>query len=211
MSGWRDLTASVQSYDSKIFIQLTAGLGRVGSPEPALKGKILKSASINRNFYVPQLPHLPYSDRAIKKIVKSFGQSAVNAKVAGFDGVQLHGHEGYLIDQLTSAPWNRRKFGRYKNKFQFAIDVVKEIKSRCGKNFPPIIYRMDLTQALEESYGEDVFKKNFKGMERTVEEGLEFCKVLVEAGVDAFDVDKGCYDNWFWPHPPGYFKDAPPM
>ncbi|WDU84338.1 hypothetical protein [Caloramator sp. Dgby_cultured_2] len=34
-------------------------------------------------------------------------------------------------------------------------------------------------------------------MERTIEEGLEFCKVLAEAGVDAFDVDKGCYDNWF--------------
>ncbi len=208
MAGWRDLAASVQSYDSKIFIQLTAGLGRVGSPEPALKGKVLKSASWNKNFYVPQLPHLPYSDRAVKKIVKSFGQSAINAKVAGFDGVQLHGHEGYLMDQLTSAPWNRRNFGRYKNKFQFAIDVVEEIKSRCGKDFP-IIYRIDLTQALEESYGKEVFRKNFKGMERTMEEGLEFCRTLAQAGVDAFDVDKGCYDNWFWPHPPGYFKDAP--
>lgn len=208
LSGWRDLAASVQSYDSKIFIQLTAGLGRVGSPEPALKGKVLKSASINKNFYVPQLPHLPFSDRGIKKIVKSFGQSAVNAKVAGFNGVQLHGHEGYLMDQLTSAPWNRRKFGRYKNKFQFAIDVVREIKSRCGENFP-IIYRIDLTQALEESYGKEVFDKKFRGMERTIEEGMKFCKVLVEVGVDAFDVDKGCYDNWFWPHPPGYFQDAP--
>lgn len=206
LAGWRDLVSSVHSYDSKIFIQLTAGLGRVGSPEPALKGKILKSASWNKNFYVPQLPHLPFTDRAIKKIVKSFGQSAVNAKVCGFDGVQLHGHEGYLMDQLTSAPWNRRKFGRYKNKFQFAVDVVREIKKRCGEEFP-IIYRLDLTQALRETYGDEIFKKRFKGIERTIEEGLEFCKVLADAGVDAFDVDKGCYDNWFWPHPPAYFDD----
>ena len=208
LSGWRDLTAGVHSYDSKIFIQLTAGLGRVGSPEPALKGKILKSASINKNFYVSQLPHLPFTDRALKKIVKSFGQSAINAKVSGFDGVQLHGHEGYLMDQLTSAPWNRRKLGRYRNKFQFALDVVSEIKKRCGENFP-IIYRVDLTQGLKESYGEKVFKQRFKGMERTMEEGLEFCKALAEVGVDAFDVDKGCYDNWFWPHPPAYFEDIP--
>jgi len=208
LSGWRDLTAGVHSYDSKIFIQLTAGLGRVGSPEPALKGKMLKSASINKNYYVPQLIHLPFSDRAIKKIVKSFGQSAINAKVSGFDGVQLHGHEGYLMDQLTSAPWNRRKLGRYSNKFQFALDVVAEIKKRCGDNFP-IIYRIDLTQGLKESYGEKVFKERFKGMERSMEEGLEFCKVLAEAGIDAFDVDKGCYDNWFWPHPPAYFDDIP--
>ncbi len=206
MAGWRDLASGVHSFGSKIFIQLTAGLGRVGSPEPALKGKLLKSASINKNFYVPQLPHIPFTDRAIKRIIKSFGQSAVNAKVSGFDGVQLHGHEGYLMDQLTSKPWNRRKLGRYSNNFQFGIDVVREIKKRCGEDFP-IIYRVDLTQALKESYGEEVFKKNFKGMERTVEEGLEFCKALAEAGVDAFDVDKGCYDNWFYPHPPAYFDD----
>ena len=208
LSGWRDLAASVHAYDSKLFIQLTAGLGRVGSPECALKGKLPKSASWNKNFYVPQIPHLPLSDRAIKKMVKSFGQSAINAKVCGIDGVQLHGHEGYLMDQLTSAPWNRRKLGRYKNKFQFAIDVVKEIKEKCGKDFP-IIYRIDLTQALLYSYGEKVFKDRFKGIERTVEEGLQMCKALYEAGVDAFDVDKGCYDNWFYPHPPAYFDDMP--
>ena len=208
LSGWRDLAAGVHAYDSKIFIQLTAGLGRVGSPEPALKGKLLKSASINKNFYVPQLPHLPFWDITIKKLIKSFGQSALNAKVSGLDGVHLHGHEGYLMDQLTSPTWNRRKLGRYSNKFQFSIDVVKEIKKRCGEDFP-IIYRMDLTHALEESYGKEVLKKKFNNRERKFEEGLEFCKVLAEAGVDAFDVDKGCYDNWFWPHPPAYFDDMP--
>ncbi|MCS3923152.1 oxidoreductase [Methanosalsum natronophilum] len=207
LSGWQDLTSSVRPYGSKIFIQLSAGLGRVGSPEPALKGKLLKSASWNRNFYVPQVPHLPLSNRDIKKIVKSFGQCAINAKISGFDGVQLHGHEGYLMDQLTSNPWNRRIFGRYKDKFRFALDVVKEIKSRCGTDFP-IIYRLDLTQAIRETYGESIFKDIFKGKERSIEEGLQFCKALNEAGVDAFDVDKGCYENWFWPHLPSYFDDA---
>ena len=206
LSGWRDLVSTVHSYDSKIFIQLTAGLGRVGSPEAFLKGKLMKSASINKNFYVPAVPHLPLTDGKIKKIVKSFGQSAVNAKVSGIDGVHLHGHEGYMMDQLTSKPWNRRKFGRYSNIHQFGIDVVREIKNRCGEDFP-IIYRIDLTQFLKGSYGEEIFKKKFKGMERELQEGLEFCKALAEAGVDAFDVDKGCYDNWFYPHPPAYFDD----
>jgi 2-enoate reductase len=208
MSGWRDLVSTLHSYDSKFFIQLTAGLGRVGSPECALKLKLPKSASFNRNFYLPAIPHFPFTDMAIKKIVKSFGQSAINAKVCGADGIHLHGHEGYLMDQLTSLPWNRRKFGRYKNRFQFAIDIVKEIKNICGNNFP-VIYRVDLTQGLEFTYGKEIFKKRFMGMERTIEEGLKFCKELYNAGVDAFDVDKGCYDNWFFPHPPAYFKDMP--
>ncbi|TGC08718.1 oxidoreductase [Methanolobus halotolerans] len=207
LSGWRDLTAGVRPYGSRIFIQLSAGLGRVGSPEPALKGKILRSSSWNRNFYVPGVPHLPLSDHKIKKIVKMFGQSAANAKISGFDGVHVHGHEGYLMDQLTSAPWNRRRFGRYRNKFQFGIDVVREIKERCGDNYP-VIYRIGLTQALQQSYGDEIFRKHFRGKERTIEEGLRFCRALYEAGVDAFDVDKGCYDNWFWPHPPSYFDDA---
>lgn len=207
LSGWRDLAAAVHSYDAKILIQLTAGLGRVGSPESALKGKIPKSASWNRNFYVPQVPHVPMSDRAIRKIVENFGQAAVNAKACGLDGVHLHGHEGYLMDQLTSLPWNRRWLGRYRDRFRFALDVIEEIQARCGRDFP-IVYRIDLTQALQASYGDSVFRKRF-GQERTEEEGLTFCRVLAEAGVAAIDVDKGCYDNWFYPHPPNYFDDIP--
>lgn len=208
LAGFRDLVAGVHAYDSRMFIQLTAGLGRVGSPEAMLKGKLLKSASFNRNFYVPQIPHLPLSDRSIKKIVKSFGQAAINAKISGFDGVHLHGHEGYLMDQLTSRPWNRRKLGRYRHRYQFALDVVNEIKAACGKDFP-IIYRIDLTQALQYSYGDQIFKTRFKGMERSFEEGLDFCCELARLGVEGFDVDKGCYDNWFYPHPPAYFDDIP--
>lgn len=208
LAGYRDLTAGVHAYDSRLFIQLTAGLGRVGSPEAMLKGKLLRSASLNRNFYVPQIPHLPLSDRQIKKMVKAFGQAAINAKVSGFDGVHLHGHEGYMMDQLTSLPWNRRKLGRYRNRWQFALDVVQEIKAACGDDYP-VIYRIDLTQALQSSYGDSIFKSRFKGMERSVEEGLEFCCELARAGVEGFDVDKGCYDNWFYPHPPAYFDDIP--
>lgn len=208
LAGWRDLTAAVHPYDAKIFIQLSAGVGRVGSPEPALKLKLPRSASWNRNFYVPQVPHAPLSDRAIRRIVRSFGQSAANARDCGFDGVELHGHEGYLMDQLTSAPWNRRRFGRYRDKARFALDVVEEIKGRCGRDFP-IVYRLGLTQALEQAYGADVFGKRFRGAERTVDEGLALCRALAGAGVDAFDVDKGCYDDWFYPHPPAYFEDMP--
>lgn len=61
------------------------------------------------------------------------------------------------------------------------VDVVREIKERCGEDFP-IIYRIDLTQGLQESYGDEVYNKNFRGMERTIEEGVELCRILAEAG-----------------------------
>ena len=49
--------------------------------------------------------------------------------------------------------------------------------------------------------------KKFKN-ERTVEQSLEYMKELAKAGVDLFDVDMGCYDNWWLPHPPASMPSA---
>jgi len=40
------------------------------------------------------------------------------------------------------------------------------------------------------------------------EEGMELCRIFEDAGVAALDVDAGCYENWYWPHPPGYYPPA---
>ena len=90
-SGWRDLAAGVHNHGSKIFIQLTPGLGRVGNPQCLLTLKKLpKSASWNPNFYIPQIPSSPLSNRQLKRIIKQGGQAAADAKVANIDGVYLH-------------------------------------------------------------------------------------------------------------------------
>jgi len=132
------------------------------------------------------------------------GQAAADAKTAGLDGAYLHGHEGYLLEQMTNGAFNRRILGRYANKEAFGIDCVREMRKRTGPDFP-IMYRIDLSLALNETYGGEMLatrslKKFTNG--RTVEETLAFMKNLVLAGVDIFDVDLGCYDNWWLPHPP---------
>ncbi len=205
--GWRDITESVHAYGSHFFIQLSAGMGRVGAPEclPNEK-KFPISASMNPNFYIPEVPSLPVSDRKLKKIIKEFGQCAIDAKAQKCDGVYLHGHEGYLLEQMTNTAFNRRTLGRYnKNNWQqFGIDIIKSIRERCGDDFP-IWYRIDLSLALNSTYGnkmnESRILKKFRN-ERTIDETLDYMKNLVEAGVDMFDVDIGCYDNWWLPHPP---------
>jgi 2-enoate reductase len=204
-SGWRDLAEGVHSYGAKIFIQLTPGLGRVGNPQCLLTmHKLPNSASWNPNFYIPQIPCAPLSGRRLRKIIKNAGQAAADAKVAGIDGVYLHGHEGYLLDQMTNPAFNRRPFGRYRNWQRFGIDLVTQIRARTGAAYP-IMYRIDLSLALNETYGEETMKnsslRKFRNG-RTVEMTLDFMKNLVAAGVDMFDVDLGCYDNWWLPHPP---------
>ena len=68
------------------------------------------------------------------------------------------------------------------------------------------MYRIDLSLALNETYGKRMAEvgslKKFS-RERTVEMTLDYMANLVKAGVDIFDVDLGCYDNWWLPHPPG--------
>ena len=204
-SGWRDLAETVHAYGSRFFIQLTAGLGRVGSPESLMtKLQMPVSASWNPNFYIPGVPCRPMTDGECRKIIKAAGQGTADAKAALIDGVYLHGHEGYLLEQMTNPAFNRRKLGHFANWQNFGLDMVAEIRKRAGANYP-IMYRIDLSLALNETYGKRMDEvsslKKFK-KERTVAQTLEYMVNLVKAGVDMFDVDLGCYDNWWLPHPP---------
>ena len=79
--------------------------------------------------------------------------------------------------------------------------MIKEIRRRVGPDYP-IMYRIDLSLALEETYDEQVMNSTYLGRMRggrTVEQTLGYMEELVAAGVDIFDVDLGCYDNWWMP------------
>lgn len=204
-SAWRDLAGMCHAHGSAFFIQLTAGLGRVGNPQCLVNQlKFPRSASFNPNWYMKEVPCLRLSDRSLRKIIKRIGQGSADAKAANIDGVYLHGHEGYLIEQITNPAFNRRKLGHFAHYENFGIEMIREIRKRVGPDFP-IMYRIDLSLALNATYGERMnntkpLKKFNK--ERTIDQTLRYMKKLVEAGVDLFDVDLGCYDNWWLPHPP---------
>ncbi|MEG1752183.1 MAG: FAD-dependent oxidoreductase [Clostridia bacterium] len=204
-SGWRELAQTTHAYGTALFIQLTCGFGRVGNPQCLVNSlKLPVSASWNPNFYIKQIPSARLSDCKLKKMIKMGGQASADAKACGIDGVYLHGHEGYLMEQLTNPAFNRRKIGRFSNWQTFGLDLVKKIKERVGADYP-IMYRIDLSLALNATYGDKMQKiqplKKFKN-ERRIFETLEYMENLVKAGVDMFDVDLGCYDNWWLPHPP---------
>lgn len=205
--GWRDLAAMCHAHGATFFVQLTPGLGRVGNPQCLItQHSIPRSASINPNWYMPDVPCLRLSDHSLKKIIKNAGQAAADAKACNIDGVYLHGHEGYLLEQCTNTAFNRRKLGKYSNWMRFGLDMVKEMRKRVGANYP-IMYRIDMSVCLNATYGEQI-KAGQKGYlkkflnERKADETLRYMAELVKAGVDIFDVDLGCYDNWWLPHPP---------
>jgi 2-enoate reductase len=204
-AGWRDLVQAIHAHGARFFVQLTAGLGRVGSPQcVSNRWRLPVSSSWNPNFYVSQIPCRPLFDFECRRIIQAAGQAAIDARGYGIDGVYLHGHEGYLLEQFANPAFNRRKMGRYADWRAFGIDMVTQIRRRCGPDYP-IMYRIDVSLALRETYGDRMNHvprlRKFRD-ERTVAETLNYIRNLVDAGVDIVDVDLGCYENWWLPHPP---------
>jgi 2-enoate reductase len=187
------LTERVHDHGAKIFAQLTAGFGRV------LPKRILNRPGVEpmapspiASFWRPEIMAREMRLDEIQTLVESFGQAALLARMSGFDGIELHGHEGYLLDQFMTSLWNRRTDrygGSHENRMRFALECIAAVKKAVDEDFP-ISYRIGIEHKLA------------GGREKA--EGISIAQDLEKAGIAALHVDAGCYDNWYWPHPPLY-------
>lgn len=202
------MTERIHAYGSKVFMQLTAGLGRAGIPH-FIKTQVAPTAIDNR--WDPQIKHRELTTEEVELYVKKFAMAAAIAKKSGFDGVEIHAvHEGYLLDQFAIALFNKRtdKYGgNLRNRLRFAIEIVQAIKATCGQDFP-VSLRYSIKSFMKGIRQGALPGEEFKEVGRDYEEGLEAAKILVEAGCDALNVDAGTYDSWYWNHPPMYFEDG---
>lgn len=204
----REMTERIHAYNSKIFLQLSAGFGRVTHPSPSLNIYPPVSASAVQHRWL-DINCREMTVDEIKQIVKSFGDGAFNAKHAGFDGVQIHAvHEGYLLDQFAISLFNQRTDeygGSLENRLRFAREIVEEIKARCGKDFP-VTLRYSPKSFIKDFRKGAMPGEVFVEKGKDLPEGIEGAKLLVSYGYDALDVDVGSYDSWWWSHPPMYQK-----
>lgn len=201
-----ELTETLHSLGTKLFMQLTPGLGRVAAPV-FLAGQPV-AATEGPNFWNPDLTCRELSVEEIEAIVSAFGDAAELLVAAGVDGIELHGHEGYLFDQFTTSLWNKRtdKYGgELENRLRFPIEVLQEIRRRVGDALP-VEYRFGLKHYVKGPYSGGVPEEEFAEVGRDMDEGLKMAKMFEEAGFDALHVDAGCYDSWYWAHPPNYFE-----
>lgn len=191
----RRLADTLHDRGCRLSVQLTAGFGRVVPPPVVEEGVIPVSASENTNYYVPDYADLntrALTTQEAEALARSFGPAALRCRQAGADCVELHGHEGYLMDQFMTGLWNRRtdRFGGSREKrLTFAREAIEAIQREAGRDFP-VIYRFGITHYLEGGREED--------------EGLWIAGELEKMGVAALHVDAGCYETSWWPHPPQY-------
>ncbi len=203
----REMTERIHAYESKIFLQLSGGFGRVTIPTNVGDIPPVAPSAIPHRWLDKTCRAITVDE--IHAIVKQFGEAAFHAKRAGFDGVQIHAvHEGYLIDQFAISMFNQRTDeygGSLENRLRFAKEIVEEIKKTCGNDFP-VTLRFSVKSMIKDWRVGALPGEDFEEKGRDTEEGLKAAKLLESYGYDALDTDVGTYDAWWWNHPPMYQK-----
>lgn len=202
-----EMTEQIHAYGSKIFIQLTAGLGHNAVPA-ILEGHPI-SPSATPYYWDQTVRCRELTTEEVEKLVKKFGEAAGIAAMAGFDGIEVHAmHEGYLIDQFTMSMFNKRtdKYGGdLKGRLTLPIEILREIKGTLGKDFP-VQLRFSIKSYLKDWSQGGVPGEEFEEKGRDIEESLEAARILEAAGYNAFNADAGTYQAWYWAHPPRYME-----
>ncbi|KAF4465887.1 NADPH2 dehydrogenase chain OYE2 [Fusarium albosuccineum] len=131
INGWKRITDEVHRRGSYIYVQLWH-VGRAARP-PATGLNIVSSSdvSISNEHPTPR----PMTTDEICECIGHFAQAARHAMAAGFDGVELHGANGFLIDQFTQDTCNRRTDewgGSIENRSRFCLEVAKAVSTAIG-------------------------------------------------------------------------------
>ncbi|OKP66968.1 2-enoate reductase [Paenibacillus sp. P3E] len=199
------MTERIHAYGAKIFLQLSAGFGRVSIP--SIVGKTAVAPSPIPHRWLPDVTCRELTIEEIHTYVRKFAESAAIAKKAGFDGIEIHAvHEGYLLDQFAISFFNQRTDeygGSLRNRLRFATQVVQAIKAECGQDYP-VSLRYSIKSFIKDWRQGGLPGEEFTEQGRDIEEGIEAALILEEAGYDAFNGDVGSYDSWYWAHPPMY-------
>ena len=163
VKGWRAVTDAVHKEEGKIFIQLWH-VGRVSHPdfhngELPLAPSALNpnSKSFTPNGFKDTVTPKEMTLEDIKTTVEEFKQAAINAKNAGFDGLEIHSSNGYLFHQFFNNSSNKRTDnygGSIENRACFFFEVLDEIskvfpQNRVGVRFNPSMHnshRIDVDQ-----------------------------------------------------------------
>ena len=141
VAGWKQVTAAVHKAGGTIFLQLWH-VGRMSHPD-YLNGALPVAPSaipVGEEIHTPQgKKNIPVpralSEKEIYTIVSEFGQGARNAREAGFDGVEIHGANGYLLDQFLRDGSNRRTDnygGVLENRLRFPLEVAHAVAGEWG-------------------------------------------------------------------------------
>ena len=186
---WRELGKRVHEHDCRYILQLAhagrqrdipgiefrEGLSSTSKPDP-LHGFRARQATLEE----------------LRGIAAAFAEAAHRAREAGLDGVEIHGANGYLFTQFLSSAINERKDeygGPLENRARLLLDTVRAVRKRVGDDFH-VQVKISATESAN-AFLPWLRRGN------TIEDSVQVCRGLEEAGADAIHVSSGST----FPHP----------
>jgi len=169
------LTETVHEAGGKICLQILHA-GRYAYHPFSVAPSAVKA--IINPFKPKQLSH-----RQISRTISDFASTAALAQKAGYDGVEIMGSEGYLINQFISRRTNRRNDewgGSYENRIRFALEILSAIRERVGERFI-IIFRLSMLDLVENG--------------NTWEETVHLARELEKRGVTLINTGIGWHES----------------
>ncbi len=171
----RLVTHAVHKHGAKILMQILHS-GRYGYQPFVVSASPIKS---------PISPFKPrkMSERQILNTIEDYAKTASLAKMAGYDGVEIMGSEGYLLNQFLSRHVNQREDqwgGTIENRMRFALEVVKAIRAEVGEKFI-ICFRLSMLDLVHDG--------------NTMHEVITVAKALEHAGVNLLNTGIGWHES----------------
>jgi N-ethylmaleimide reductase len=185
-SAWSRVTRVVHKAGGRIFLQLSH-MGRAALPEHLVGGRAPKGPSA----FLPDAVHytaagaVPYvqpdemTTAEVRDAVRQYGEAAARARLAGFDGVELHGANGYLIDQFLRDGPNQRGDGyggSVDNRFRFLAEIVEAVREHWPAH--RIGVRMSPTNPFQDMADSDPVKHFSRFAERLNDYRLAYLHVV---------------------------------
>jgi len=174
------LARTMHKYNTKIFVQLH----HPGRENHAMMidGRQIAAPSPIMSSAIGEMPR-ELTTKEVEELVGKFVKGAVFAKMAGIDGVEIHGAHGYLVGQFMSPQSNHREDkygGSFEKRMRFITEIIMGIRAKCGSEFP-ISVRID----------GDEFVKDGISLEEAIKEAVYLEKI----GVDVINVSSGTYES----------------
>ncbi|MCP4746166.1 MAG: FAD-dependent oxidoreductase [Desulfobacteraceae bacterium] len=174
--GLRNLVEAVKPYDCRVGMQIMHG-GRQSYHDDKVAPSAIKAPAL-----VKTAPRAMELDE-IAAAVAAFGDAALRCKEAGLDFIEIHGAHGYLINQFLSPNANCRTDrygGSFDNRIRFLMEVLQDIKHKCGHEYPVGI-RIN---------GQDYIDGGW-----TLDDALELSPLLEAQGADYLHISAGVYGS----------------
>ena len=168
------ITQAVHAEGGKIAMQILH-FGRY-SYQPKLVAPSALQAPIN-----PFVPHALTGDE-VEETISDFVNCAALAQHAGYDGVEIMGSEGYLINEFIATRTNHRSDewgGAYENRMRFPVEIVRRVRERVGRDFI-LIYRLSMLDLVEGG--------------STLEEVIQLAQAIERAGATIINTGIGWHE-----------------